>query len=89
MNVEQDATKLLYKINERNKALTSKYNLFIPPSIINYCILYAFLGYWYKGGDNIKIKDRIVTKQNDKTGYETVYGNQIVKYGVHDGNLKY
>ena len=64
----------------------------IPDSIINYCIIYAFLkiNEWLKGGDRWKIDEskQIATKSKGESMYQTIYANPLISKGKHEWKIK-
>ena len=99
-SIEIQINELLKDINDKDKLLTfgfftiycmNKYNIIIPPEIINYCIIYAFLliNCWLKCGNDITMNERIASRTiKEYDANSTVYGNQLVSSGKHEWKIK-
>ena len=82
------------------KYALNEHNMDIPPSIIDYIMLYAFLffEFWCKSGDAIHIvsdivathikKSQLDNNQRRQYYYNSVYGNQYVSSGKHEWKIK-
>eukprot|EP01084_Bolivina_argentea_P086387 156149_1 len=105
IDIERNCITFISNICEKNKHLVIGYirihaledhNLNVPPSIINYCILYLFLiiEKWDKKTNyqNLRIEnEQIVYGDSKKNGWQNVFGtiNVLPNTSIHEWNIKF